>query len=187
MTRDTPVNDARIIWQSIQKEHSVMSLEEIRIRAQDAHSKVQRNLLAALGLGVLVLVLSSIAVLHIPYWSARITAGALMVLTAAAVYSAYRRMWRPHAPPAVAAAGCVAFYRTELEAQHRSLQVTWRLLAAAAVLSFFAGSGWLHATGINARIVIPAVLIAIIIERRYHAFQIKRKLTALSAFEREQG
>jgi len=184
MNRETPLNDPQLMWQSLQREHSIMSLEEVRVRAQDAYLKLRRDLIVSFILGAVVFILSGIAVMTLPFLNARITAGALMILTTVAVFNTYRRLWLHPTGADFAATGCVSFYRTELEAQHRSLQMTWRFLAAIAVLSFLTPGLIFPALRADARIVIPLVLLVIMIERRHQALKIKRKLVALDDFQK---
>ena len=61
MMRETPANDPRLMWQSQRRDHPVMSVEEVRVMAQKVHAKVRRNLIIAFVLGLLLLVLGTLA------------------------------------------------------------------------------------------------------------------------------
>jgi len=191
MNDETPlaeVDAAKVIWQRQKKEHSTMSLEEVRIRAYVLRERVRHNLIVAFILGGLVIGLSaSVAVKFAPL-SMRIVSGAILALTVFAIYNAYSRVWLRPAPPFDAAiAGCVSFYRRELEAQHRSLQLTWRLLVPVLVFAFITRHAVLQSIPVNARILIPALLLLVMFERRREARKINRKLRALDGFESDRS
>src|SRR5262245_49342896 len=96
MTRDTPLDDAIVMWRSQEKEHPIMSAEEIRIRAHTIQAKVRRNLVIGFVLGLVCLAVGAMAVVSIRSTPARVATAAVMALTVALAYTAYRRIWPLH-------------------------------------------------------------------------------------------
>lgn len=188
MNEQTPADRAPNVWQSIGKEHTTMSIEEVRIHAYLVNSKVRRNIIVTCVLAGLVLVLGGITITRIGMTPVRLTTAALMALAVVAVYGVCVRMWpRQLLSPDAAAQGCVTFYRSALEAQHRSLQVTWRFLALIVVFAFLVRNAVLQWIPGNARVASVAILAVILLERRYQAHKVRRSLKALGAFEQEQS
>jgi hypothetical protein len=186
MTSETPVNGPKSIWQNQRREHPVMSLEEVRVKAQDVQEKVRRNLMVVFVLVALVVPLGAGMILMFSSIPMRITAGAIVLLTVTGGYSAYRRLWsRRTLSPDVALQGCVDFYRNALKAQYRSLQLTWAFLMPVLIFGFFTFRFPIPHNPRLMKIVLTAALAAIIFERRREARKINRKLEGLAAFEKE--
>ena len=165
-----------------------MSAEEIRVRAQDVQSRVRRNLLIAFAVGLLLLLSSTAVIVLVRSTHLRMIAAGMMGVTLAIAYQAYTRIWLRRATPADAAgAGCLDFYRKELKAEYRSLQLTWRLIVPIVAFLFLIWSAVLRLDPLIARIALPAVLIFIIFARRRNKRNLKQKLIALDAFEREES
>jgi hypothetical protein len=87
----------------------------------------------------------------------------------------------------LASAGCLDFYRKELKAEYRSLQLTWRLLVPIVAFVYLIWDGILRGTPIVARIVLPPLLIFILFVRWRDRRNLKERLLALDAFEREES
>jgi membrane protein YdbS with pleckstrin-like domain len=168
------------IWKSQRREHTAMSVEEIRFRVWTVQWKIRRNLVRASVLGILFLILCAIAFVNVPYTGARVILGAMMLLTIPIAYRARRRLWPLHQFSGdTALKGCLEFYRTELEAQHRSRLLTWTFLVPIVVFSFYELRTVVSANPTVWRIVFSALLIAILILRRLETRRLRRELDSL--------
>jgi hypothetical protein len=180
------MNDPKLVWQGQRREHQIMSADELRVRALEVQSRVRRNLLIALVVGFLLLLSSVFVMLVTPFTNVRLIAAGMVVVTLAIAYQAYSRIWlRQTSQENLASAGCLDFYRKELKAEYRSLQLTWRLLVPIVAFVYLIWDGILRGTPIVARIVLPPLLIFILFVRWRDRRNLKEKLLALDAFERE--
>ena len=183
---ETPANDPRLMWQSQRRDHPVMSVEEVRVMAQKVHAKVRRNLIIAFVLGLLLLVLGTLAIAGGLATSLRVIIGAMMVVTVVAGYKAWYRIWPLHTLSADAALkGCLDFYRKELEAQYRSIALTWRFLVPAVVFTFLIWNAIFTTSALVPRILLPSVLVLTFFARHREVRRFKHKLVRLDEFERE--
>ena len=188
MTADGAIDDARIVWQSQRREHPVMSIEEIRTKAQAVHLKVRRDLIVGLAIAV---VLSSCCItiaVEAGNTTFRLISGAMAAVTLFIAYSAYRRFWPVHTlSPNAAVQGCVEFYRSELQAQYRSVALWWRFLAPLVIFAFIRWNSLVRTSAIVPRAALPFVLILILVLRRRVAQTFRQKISALSAFEQQNS
>jgi len=183
---ETPANDPRLMWQSQRRDHPVMSVEEVRVMAQKAHAKVRRNLIIAFALGLLVLVLGTLAIAGGIATSVQVTIGAMMVVTVVAGYKAWYRIWPLHTlSPDAAFKGCLDFYRKELEAQYRSIALTWRFLVPAVVFMFMMWNAIFITDPLVPRVLLPSALVLTFFARHREVRKFKHKLARLDEFERE--
>jgi hypothetical protein len=186
MSGETLANDPKQLWQSQQREYPIMTLQEIRTKTRIVQAKIRRNLILAFAVGLLLLVMSTIAILNVGYTPARVVTAAIMAMAVAHAYTAYRRMWPLHAlSPDAALQGCVEFYRRELKAQYRSAALTWRFLVPIAVFALLSWNAIFRTSALLPKVLLPSVLIAILIVRRYEVRKLRGKLTALDALETE--
>jgi hypothetical protein len=184
MTGETAANDPRLMWQSQEKEHPIMSAEEVRLKAQVVQSKVRRNLIVAFVCGVLLLVICTIVIVTLPSTFFRVIASAMIMLTSPIAYETYYRIWSRHTlAPNAALNGCLTFYRKELEAQYRAAALTWRFLVPSLFFVFLMWRLLFRTNPLVPRILFPSVLLFILFERRREIRNLKRKLAALSEFE----
>ena len=188
MNNDSAIDVARIVWQSQRREHPVMSIEEIRTKAQAVHLKVRRDLIVGLAIAV---VLSSFCItiaVEAGNTTFRLISGAMAAVTLFIAYSAYRRFWPVHTlSPNAAVQGCVEFYRSELQAQYRSVALWWRFLAPLVIFAFIRWNSLVRTSAIVPRAALPFVLILILVLRRRVAQTIRQKISALSAFEQQNS
>src|SRR5262245_52904355 len=185
MITEKPPEDPRLLWQSQKREYPMMSLEEVRASVQAAQSKIRRNIIATFVTGGLILAVSVIVIVNIPTTPARGVGAGMIALTLALAYLLYSRMWaRRPASLEASVKGCVRFYRKELEAQYRSVQLTWRLFVALAVFAFLTSNAVLRSNPLVPKIIVLSVLIVSVIVRHKEKREINRRLTALEAFEK---
>ena len=185
MTGD--VDDVRNVWQSQQREHPVMSIEDIRTRAHLAHLKAQMNFIVAIVLG---LVLASFCLTIIinggALWFRLIAAGFVLV-SGILAYTTYKRFWPLHTLSSSAAIrGCVDFYREELNAQYRSVALWWRFLVPIIIFAFIRWNSLVRTSALVPRTALPFLLIFILVVRRQVARTFRRKIDALAEFEEER-
>src|SRR6185369_8788093 len=181
------MNEPQEMWQGQRNEHPMMSLEEIRTKAGEAQSKVQRNLIVAYVLGSLVLVLGTIIIFRGGNIYMRLNEAAIMILTQAGIYTAYRRIWsRQVLSPENTDKGCVDFYRQELRTQYRSLQLTWGYLITVLVFAFLTVNIRVRGYPRLPKIVLSTVLLLILLERHREARKFNQKLGSLASFEAER-
>ena len=186
MMGETPANDPRLMWQSQRRDHPVMSVEEVRVMAQKVHAKVRRNVIIAFVLGLLLLVLGTLAIAGGLATSMQVIIGAMMVVTVVGGYKAWYRIWPLHTLSADAALkGCLDFYRKELEAQYRSIALTWRFLVPAVVFTFLIWNAIFTTSALVPRILLPSVLVLTFFARHREVRRFKHKLVRLDEFERE--
>jgi glucan phosphoethanolaminetransferase (alkaline phosphatase superfamily) len=188
MMEETRANDVKLIWQRQRREHSMMSAEEVRVKAEAIQAKVRRNLVVAFVLGVLVLVFCTIAIAELNNIPRRLIAAAFIVLTCVIAYRAYDRLWSPPAlSPSVALNACLEFYRAELKAQYRSIALVWRFLVPVVLFAFLTWNALFRTSPLAPRLALPAVLILILCGRRLAVRKFKQKLSALDEFEKEES
>jgi len=186
MTEGTSANDLKLIWQSQRREQSTMSAEEVRIKAEAIQAKVRRNILVTFVLGVLVLVFCTIAIAELNSTAIRVIAVSFIVLTSVIACRAYDRLWSPPVlSPNVALNDCLEFYRSELEAQYRSIAIVWRFLVPIALFLFLTWNALFRTSPLVPRLALPAVLVLILFWRRLAARSFRQKLSALDEFEKE--
>src|SRR5262245_48730479 len=185
MTEGTSANDLKLIWQSQRREQSSMSAEEVRIKAEAIQAKV-RNILVAFVLGVLVLVFCTIAIAELNSTAILVIAVSFIVLTSVIACRAYDRLWSPPVlSPNVTLNDCLEFYRSELEAQYRSIAIVWRFLVPIALFLFLTWNALFRTSPLVPRLALPAVLVLILFCRRLAARSFRQKLSALDEFEKE--
>jgi hypothetical protein len=188
VTGETAANDPRLMWQSQEKEHPIMSTEEIRRKGQIVQSRVRRNLIMAFVCGVLLLVICTIVIVELPSTFFRVIASAMIMMVSPITYETYYRIWSRHTlAPTAALKGCLTFYRSELQAQYRAAALMWRFLVPTLVFVFLMWRLWFRANPLVPRIVFPSVLLFILVERRRQIRNLKRKLAAVSEFEKESS
>jgi hypothetical protein len=181
-----PAHDPRLVWQNQGKEHPVMSIEDVRSKARIVHTKIRRNLIAAFGLGLLLLVFCIFVIATNRNLPLRILTATLMAQTIAIVYTAHSRSWSIQTLAAnTALSGCLDFYRKELKAQYRSLSLTWCFLVPIVIFVFLTWGSFFVGGGIFRRTVLPAALIGILLFRRYQVRKLRQRLSVLDEFETE--
>jgi hypothetical protein len=186
MMREPPANDPQVLWQNQRREHRGMSLEEVRIQAHVVQLKARQGLIVSFITGFLLAALCIALIIALPFTAARIVGGAILGLTLAIIYKAYRRMWSRYQLVADAAVtGCVEFYRRQLQTQYRSLQLIWRFVVPIVIFAFFLWGSVFRTNPLVARVLPPVVLLLIMFERRREARKINRMLAALAEFEKE--
>ena len=185
-----PESDPKLIWQNQVKEPASMSVEEVRVKAFMMQTKVQRNLVATIVFGIVLLMLSTVAVFRLPSTSPRVVTGAMMLLISLVIYRAYRAFWAPQTLPADAAPGaCLQFYRKELTAQYRAVAfVWWRAIPEVVLFGLIiriAISGAFRYEA--ARIILPALFGLLLFARYWKGRNLKRELDSLDALEKENS
>jgi hypothetical protein len=190
MTRQIPQDDPRLIWQKQRREHSAMTVEEVRFRAYALQTRIHRNLIVTIAVGFALMAFSTMMIMRQPYTPPRIIIAVLMVLIVITINRAYRAFWAPDTLPDDAAPNaCLDFYRSELTAQYRAVALTWRrllpeiaLLAVVVRISFVATFRFDYA-----RILLPVFLAIILAGRCWRARKLKRELETLSTFDKEDN
>jgi hypothetical protein len=181
------MNDPQSMWQGQRKEHPIMSLEEVRTKADEVQSKIHRNLIVAYVLGCFVLVLGTIVVFRGGNIYMRLSEAAITILTQVGVYTAYRRIWSRQALSAEnAERGCVDFYRQEIRTQYRSLQLMWGYLITVLVFAFLTVPIAVRGYPRLPKISLSVVLLLILLERHRESRRFNQKLNALASFEAEK-
>jgi hypothetical protein len=188
MTSDSLIDDARIVWQSQRREHPVMSIEEIRMKAQAVHRKVRRDLVVGLAIGFLLFAFCITIAVQSGNTAFRLICGAMAAVSIVIIYTAYKRYWPLHAlSPNAAIQGCVEFYRSELQAQYRSVALWWRFLAPLVIFAFIRWNSLVRTSAIVPRAALPFVLVLILVLRRRVARTFRQKISALSSFEQQNS
>src|SRR5204863_323377 len=186
LVKDMPTNDPRLMWQGLRREHSIMSVEEVRSKAQAVEAKARRTLFVAMSVGALVIVLGGVVVFNPGLTPVRWIAAAITLVTIIAVYQAYARIWSRHTlTTETATAGCIDFYRQELRVQYGSLQLIWRFMVPIVVFTFVLWGAVFYKSRLLGRYFLLAVLLVILVERRREAQRVRRRLTELAEFEKE--
>jgi len=181
-------DDLPLIWQSQRREHTVMSENEVRMRAVRFQVRVRRNLLLAFVLGLGLLVLCAIAIAQLGNLTSRIIAAAMLAVVAVTTYKAYQRiLWPQTVSPDAGLNGCLKFYRKELTIEYRAIVLKWRLLVAITFFLWLTSFHFLFRGPLPVRLLLPGSLLLILIGRRREAQKLKRELEALNAFEREEA
>ena len=99
MNKGNPPIDPKLIWQNQGKERTSMSVEEVRDKAYVMQAKVQRNLIATMVFGIVLLIFSAAAIFRLPSTSPRVITVAMMVFISIVMYRAYRAFWSPESLP----------------------------------------------------------------------------------------
>lgn len=190
MRQDIPPNDPRSIWQRQEKEHTSMSVAEIRLRAFTMQTKVRRNLAVTMVFGGVLLILSAVAMARMPYNMSKLVIAVVMLLILTLIYRAARIFRSTEALPQDAGLNaCLDFYRRELTVQYRAAGGSWTTFILEIVL--FALAVWvsIHATlrYDAARILLPALFGFALLARYLKARKLKRELRQLDAFGKENN
>ena len=185
-----PESDPKLIWQNQGKDQASMSVEEVRVKAFMMQTKVQRNLVATIVFGIVLLMFSAVAIFRLPSTSPRVITGAMMLLISIVIYRAYRAFWAPETLPADAKPiACLQFYRRELTAQYRAVAfVWWRAIPEVVLFALvvrIAISGAFRYEA--ARIILPALFGLLLIARYWKGRNLKRELDSLNALEKEDS
>ena len=179
--------DLLLIWQNQRTEHTVMSENDVRIRAYKFDARVRRNLILALVLGAFLLVLCAIAMVELGNLTPRLIVAAMAVVISAIIYKTFRRIRSPQTlSPDLALSACLEFYRNELKTEYRTLVLKWRLLVAIALFLWLTMNS-LFRSPLLMRSLLPFSLVLILIVRRREAQKLKHELAALNTFENEEG
>jgi hypothetical protein len=190
MTNGNPPIDPKLIWQSQEREHSSMSVEEVRVKAYMMQTKVHRNIIATIVFGIVLLIGSAAAILKVPFTTPRLITAALMVLISIVIYRAYRAFWSPETlPPDAAPNACLEFYRRELSAQYRAVAFGWtRTIIDLVLFAFIIRIAIFGAFQYEfARIVLPALFGFLLVARYWKARKLKQELDSLNALEKENN
>lgn len=188
MTHETPPTDPKLLWQNQRKEHSAMSLEEVRVKAHVVQLKARQSLIVSFVVGLLLAVVCLAAAVSFSLTPVRMIAAGIMVLTFVIMYKAYRRMWARYSlSPDAAMRGCLEFYRRELQIQYRSAQLIWRFLVPIIVFAFLMWRPLFRADGMALRVFLSSLLLLILFERRREARKVHQMLSALTDFEKENS
>jgi len=190
MTTQVPQDDPRLIWQNQRREHSSMTVEEVRLRAYALQTRIHRNLIVTIAVGFALLVFSAMTIMRLSYTPPRVIVAVLIVLIVITINRAYRAFWAPDTLSDDAApSACLDFYRRELTAQYRAVALTWRrllpeiaLFAVVVRISFMATFRF-----DSARILLPVFLAIILAGRYWRARKLMRELETLSTFEKEDN
>jgi hypothetical protein len=188
MTNGNPAIDPKAIWQNQEKEHPSMSVEEVRVKAYLMQTRIHRNLIATIVVGIILLTLSAAVILKVPSTSPRVVTIALMALIALVIFRAYKAFGSPETlPPDAAPSACLDFYRRELTAQYRSISfVWWRLIPDLVLFGFIIRIAIYGAFQYEiARIVLPVLFGLLQVARYRKSRQLKRELGSLDAFAKE--
>lgn len=188
MKAEIPPDDPRLIWQNQRREHTSMSVEEVRLRAYGLQTKIHRDLIVTIAVGFCALALTAMMIMKQPFTPARVVLVLLMLLIVITINRAYRVFWSPPAlPPDATPSACVNFYRRELTAQYKS--VTWRRLLPEIILFsvVLRISFMTHLRFEAARVLLPIFLVVILFGRYWQSRKLKRELDALSTFEKEDS
>jgi hypothetical protein len=188
MKAEIPPNDPRLIWQSQRREHSSMSVEEIRLRAYSLQTKIHRNLIVTIAVGFSLLVASAMMMVSHRATPTRLILAVLMVFIVVIINRAYRAFWSPDTLPDDATpSACLDFYRRELTAQHRSIAPTWRRelpeiasLILIVLFSFRATFRYPHIS-----VLLPVFWALVLSGRYWKAHKINRELGTLDSFQKE--
>jgi hypothetical protein len=117
----------------------------------------------------------------------RLNEAAIMILTQVGVYTTYRRIWsRQVLSPENTDKGCVDFYRQELRAQYRSLQLTWGYLITVLIFAFLTVPISVRSYPRFPKIALSIVLLLILFERHRESRRFNQKLNAVASFEPEK-
>jgi hypothetical protein len=190
MRQDIPPNDPRSIWQSQEKEHSSMSVAEVRDRALTMQTKVRRNLVVTMVFGGVLLILSAVAMARMPYSTSKLITALVMLLIVALIYRAARVFRSPEALTGDAGLNaCLDFYRRELTVQYRAAGGSWSTFILEIVLFLLAV--WISIRADlrfeAARILLPALFGFLLLTRYLKARKLKRELRQLDAFGKENN
>lgn len=183
------MKDPRQIWQNQRREHESMSVEEVRLRAFELQTKMNRNLIVTITVGFLLLVFAAMLITRLPYTAPRLITAILMVLIVITINRAYRAFWSSDELPESATPGaCLEFYRRELTAQYNAVALTWRrLLPEIALFAVIVRFSVLATFRVDiVRFLLPVFLALILAGRYWKARQLREELNKLSAFEKEE-
>jgi hypothetical protein len=181
MNDSSSVLDPRLIWQSQSKEYSAMTLEDIQQKAAAVHARIRRNLLLTFFIGVVVLALCAITMVTIPMTGVRIITAGIMLCVVLIARNAYVRLGvSKNLPQRAALNACLDFYRHELWLQYRAVYVRWRLLVPLVIFLWFSWKSFDAVYSYQVmRIVLPAVLLAVLFIRHIEIRKMRHEMAAL--------
>ena len=178
---DGSVLDARLIWQSQSREYSAMTLEDIQRKAAAVHARIRRNLVLTFLIGIVVLALCAITIFTIPITAVRVITAGIMFFVVLIAGNAYVRLGAStKLPQRAALSACLDFYRHELWLQYRAVYVRWRLLVPLVIFLWFSWKSFDSVYSYQVmRIVLPAVLIAVLFIRHIEIRRMRREIATL--------
>ena len=113
MRDDSPENDPRTIWQNQPTEPSVMTLEKIRRKVRELHTKTRRQLLGNLALLLVVVAFYGFGIKLLPALQPLFAFAIAWSL--AGLYFLNRGMWSAAMPGDAALSTGLEYYRREIE------------------------------------------------------------------------
>jgi hypothetical protein len=191
----TPETDLRNLWQSQETERTVMSLEQIQMKAREFLTKNRRDSIARFAFAVLASVFFVFAAMTTRRTTVRIAAISVMAML---LTNAAQRLYRAYKPRVDRItdeadspwSSCVEFYRSELDKQRAFASPVWQMLAALLVIAWLVPDA-LHHSPDPFRISLPLVLFAaagllvLMAFRKFQARRVQRDIEALDSFERD--
>jgi hypothetical protein len=184
MNDSSSILDPRLIWQSQSKEYSAMTLEDVQQKAAAVHARIRRNLFLTFFIGIVVLALCGITIVTIPMTSVRVITGGIMFFVVLIARNAYVRLVSSEDfPRRTAFDACLDYYRNELWLQYRAVYVRWRLLVPLVIFLWFSWKAFdsTHSYQVM-RIVLPAVLLAVLLIRQIEIRKMRHEMAALDDF-----
>src|SRR5262249_15818134 len=158
------------------REHPIMSIEDVREKADKVQTKIRRNLFITFALALLLSPLFVQVVLH-NSTRGRVISTAVMALTLFAAYTTYKRIWRPQVvSPDMGMKGWLEFYRTELVSEYRTIALIWRFLIPTVIFLFVMWGAMFDRSRLAGRVILSSALILILLMRRWEFRKLKQKL-----------
>ena len=187
-------SDIKGLWQNLKTEETMMSVEDVQLKAVQSLRKTRRDGIARLAFAVAatafcIVALASTRVNSFRYIAAIVMAGVL----ANAIRSVYVS-WKDKgaSSPAASWTSCAQFYRHELVRQQVFCAIpVWQMVAALAVIAWLAPRAFRRINEDLMGVVFSAVLlgaagmIVLIAVRKFQARHVETDLEALKRFEQD--
>ena len=197
MPNDSSGNDPRTIWQNQPTAPTTPTMEKIRLKVRELHAKTRRQMLANLGVPLVVLVFCAIGMKQFPHPGLlRSLFAFAIVWSLAGLYFQNREMWSAMLPADAGLSTGLESYRREVE-RRRSLSGRFMLwgfgpmvlaIAALIVLLLTLGTG----TPLTERLLkmtpfltlLAAWFVSFFFIRMRQLRELQREIDELNAIER---
>jgi len=192
-----PETDLRSLWQNLEGEGSMVSVEQIRLKAREFLRKNRRDLIARFAFALIASVFCGFVMLNSRWTSVRVFAVLVMAMLLVSAGLQLYRSYRRGATPLTGGtnepwSSCLGFYRSELEKQQAfGGQPVWQMVAAVLVIAWLTPGALDRSSTDPLRIVLPAVLFAavglivLMAVRKVQARRFEGDIEALNRFEKE--
>jgi hypothetical protein len=188
MSSDVPEPDLKELWQNLETERTIVSEEQLQLKAMGFLRKNRRDLIARLAFAILASTFGGFVVVTARLTTVRIAAAVVMTMV---LINAIRNLYLSYRGKETWTS-CVEFYRSELQKQKAFAALpVWQMIAAFLIIAWLTPGALRRNSADPLGIVLPAVLFAaaglivLMAVRKFQARHLQADIEALNSFEAE--